>query len=190
MRSRRLGFTLLELVLVMAILVILAAIGAPSLLSMRPYYRIQGGTDSLKAAFANARAYAMDTGQPYRLAIIPGKGNFRIAPDSSDFWSGSAPQTADDGTPLQVLEDAVPEGVVLLLDDNADIGDDDDQQTVLSSEGLSPDQWKTVAVLLPDGTAREDARVTLRTPGARPRTVFLRSLTGIVSVEGIQAEDK
>src|SRR5262245_5771303 len=186
MRSRRPSFTLLELLLVMAILVILAAIATPSLLSMRPYYRIQGGSDSLKAAFVNARAYAMDTGQPYRLAIIPGKGNFRVAPDSSEFWSGSAPQSSADGTPLPVLDGAVPEGVVLLLDDTGDVGENED--TVLPSEGLGPDQWKTVAVFLPVGTAREDARVTLRTAGTRPRTIFLRSLTGIVTVEGARAE--
>lgn len=184
----RRAFTLLELMLVLAIIVILAAIAAPSFLSMRPYYRIQGGTDGLKAAFANARAYAMDTGQPYRLAIIPGKGNFRVAPDASEFWTGSTPQSSDDGTPLPILEDAVPEGVVLSLDNTIEVVED--EQTVLPSEGLSPDQWKTVAVFLPVGTAREDARVTLQTPGARPRTVFLRSLTGIVSVEGTQTEDQ
>jgi len=183
MRPTRTAFTLLEMVLVLALIVILAAIASPSLVSMRPHYRIQGAADSLKSAFANARALAMETGQPYRVAIVPNKGNYRVAPDSAEFWAGGPPPPAEDGTRLEVIDGSVPEGVVLLPDGSADVLPGEDEQTVVAAEGLGPDQWKTVAVLLPDGTARDDARVTLRTRGTRPRTIFLRSLTGIVSLE-------
>jgi hypothetical protein len=40
----------------------------------------------------------------------------------------------------------------------------------------------TVAVFLPDGTARDDAEVRFQVKGALPKTVKLRGLTGAVTV--------
>ena len=189
---RRAAFTLLEMILVLALLVIVAALATPSLVSMQPYYRNQGGADALKSAFANARAAAMDTGQPYRVAIVPGKSNFRVAPDDPTYWTGSSqPFNSEESTTITIIESAAPKGVVLSLDDSTGVVmSEDDEDTVLSAESIGPDQWRTLAVLLPDGSAREDARVILRTRGTYPLLVYLRSLTGIATAHPLAQEDR
>ena len=52
------------------------------------------------------------------------------------------------------------------------------QQSRQSSDGLT-----TVAVFLPDGTARDDAEIRFQVKGAMPKSVKLRALTGGVSVQ-------
>src|SRR5262245_61942594 len=88
MRSTRQGFTLFELVLVAVLLVILAAISVPSLESLAGYFRATAASDAVRACWAQARARAMNDGTPYRFSVMPGKGNYRLAPDSANFWAG------------------------------------------------------------------------------------------------------
>src|SRR5436305_1968804 len=87
--SRRRGFTLLELILVMAVIVALAAITYPSFEPMYRQFRMSAAADQLKAGLLHARAQAVEEGRPYAFAMLPGKGNFRVAPDGQQFWSGS-----------------------------------------------------------------------------------------------------
>ena len=90
-RSRRRGFTLLEVLLTAAIIVMLGAITYPSLQSSYGYYKLHGGIDSVRAAWAMARAHAIEEGRPYRFSVEPNGSHFRVAPDGQDYWSGSAP---------------------------------------------------------------------------------------------------
>ena len=83
MRQPRQAFTLLELVLVMTILVMLAAISYPSIDAMYGSYRVQAATDQVRAAWAEARTHAANEGRPYRFSIVPNKRNFRVAPVGS-----------------------------------------------------------------------------------------------------------
>ncbi len=51
--------------------------------------------------------------------------------------------------------------------------------------GNSDGAWTTVAVFLPDGSAgsaQDDVKITLETPGAKPTTIKLRALTGVVTI--------
>src|SRR5262252_3738325 len=87
----RRAFTLLEMILVLTIVVILLSLAYPSFTSMQRQYRLEGAADAAKAGMASARAQAIEEGRPYRFAIVPGKGNFRVAPDSPAYWSGGQP---------------------------------------------------------------------------------------------------
>ena len=167
-RRSRPAYTLLELVLVLAILVILGAMAYPSVEGAYAGMRLRAGADALRSALAQARAHAMDEGRSYRFAVIPGQGNYRVAPDSSDYWgSGEAPTPADPNNPPLVLEDKLPKGIVFTLEDG--------------SAGGSG--WVPVVSLDADGTASDDKQFTLRLPGCRPVIVRLRQLTGMASIE-------
>ena len=56
MRSVRPGYTLLEIILVLAIIVILAAVAYPSVEGMYTGVRLRAGVDGLRGAMMQARA--------------------------------------------------------------------------------------------------------------------------------------
>ena len=110
MRSRRRrAVTLLELMLVAAIMLMFAALSYPTLAAMYADIRLQGASDAVRAAWSEAQAHAVDEGRAYRFAIVPGKGNYRVAPDSDEFWEGSGNSaTTDSDNPPYILEGALP----------------------------------------------------------------------------------
>jgi prepilin-type N-terminal cleavage/methylation domain-containing protein len=175
----RRAFTLFEVVLVLAILVVLAALSYPTLESMYGGYRVQAAADALRSTWAEARTHAMEEGRAYRFSAVMGKGNYRLAPDTADFWSGNAAPDAGAGNAF-IDSSALPKGIRFRRPDSP--RGDDDSDTVLPGDGIDPAQWSPLAVFLPDGTAKDDVAVVLETSGARPLVVRLRALTGGVSV--------
>src|SRR5262245_42314654 len=112
MRTARPGYTLLELVLVVIIIALLAVLSFPSLHSTYLNLRVTSAIDEVRAAWAMGRVQAVNEGRPYRFAIVPNKGNYRLAPDSNDFWNGNPPMSNGNGSGDQpiVLESALPKG--------------------------------------------------------------------------------
>jgi prepilin-type N-terminal cleavage/methylation domain-containing protein len=186
-RSPRAAFTLLEIILVLAVIVVLAAITYPSLDAMYGQSRLTAGGDAFKAVLLKARAQAVEDGVPYRVSITPGSGNFRAAPDLNAFWSGTGQtaQPTDAENPSIVLEDHLPKGVVF-----SDSGMPVEVERAAETHGepgkIAIGDFNTAAVYLPDGTAREDYRVLLCSRGGSPLWVILRSLTGEVNVTRYQ----
>src|ERR1700730_18183570 len=81
-KAKRPGFTLMEVVLVAALLAIVAGITSPVVTSMYAHEKVKAAADSVRGSMANARSRAVTEGRRYKLAIVRNKGNFRIAPDS------------------------------------------------------------------------------------------------------------
>src|SRR5262245_2035346 len=157
MTTARRGYTLFEVLLVLAILVLLAALVAPSLEAMYGDYKVTAAVDAVRGAWAQARAEAMDKGVAYRFALVPGGANYRIAPDTPDYWSGGDPPLALDpeNAPV-VLEDALPAGVRFTT---AAAGFADQGTAALPVGGVPPTMWVTTAVFLPEGSPLDDAEV-------------------------------
>lgn len=177
MTTRRPGHTLFELILAAAVIAVTAAVAVPSIDSMYPSYKLNASVDAVRAAWAQGRAHAIEEGRPYRFAVSPGGGNYRLAPDD-DIADGGG-QTSDggqtpDGTaprPFEIKE-SLPKGVTFAR------AQEDGNQSQSSDDGLT-----TVAVFLPDGTARDDAEIRFQVKGAMPKSVKLRGMTGGVSVQ-------
>lgn len=181
-RSRRRGYTLLEVCLVAAIMVIIAALAVPTLQSWYGYYKLQGAVDSVKAAWANARARAVEEGRPYRFSVEPSGGRFRVAPDQSNYWSGGG-TNSDDQQKAFILEKAMPPGVRFGVN-GQDATPTDDSSTAAKDQDnqkLDPGSYTTTAVFLPDGTAKEDVTIVFRIKGATPTQITLRAMTGSVT---------
>lgn len=176
MTPRR-GFTLLEVTLVMAVIVLLAAISYPSIEAMYGDVKLSAGADLVRARWADARTRAIEEGRPYRFSTQP-DGKFRVAPDASDFWTGGGTPSAGandaDVQPL-VIEDSLPNGIGF-SDESNTAGD--------SSDGGG---WNTVLRFLPDGTASADTVITLHADGYRSVQLKVRALTGAVTVETLPA---
>lgn len=182
-RRRRRGYTLLEVVIVCAIMVLLATISYPSLRGMYPYHKLQGGVDSVRAAWAHARSRAIEEGRPYRFSVDDQGSHFRIAPDREDYWSGgTAPEGDPNGQGL-ILEQSLPAGVHMGVNGAAPVLTDDGGST--KSTGPSSGNWVTTAIFLPDGTAKQDVRIVMQIKGTRANQLYLRGLTGTVTVQPI-----
>lgn len=171
---RRTGFTILEVLLVLAIMVLLSAITYPSIEAMYGDVRLNAAADQIRARWADARTQAIEEGRPYRFAVQP-DGKYRVAPDTSEFWSGGG--TGDGTTPNDTdtppidVEEFLPKGVKFSDGGLANAGDPGD------SGG-----WVTVVRFLPDGSTSQDVEIVFEAPGCRPLSLKLRALTGSVSV--------
>jgi len=176
--------------LVLAILVVVAALAVPSFESMYDSFRLSASADMVRAGWASARAHAMDEGRPYRFAIVQNHGNFRIAPDSADFWgNGEAPQSSDSADPPLVQEDALPKGVRFTTPDALQSGAADESgDTALPIGNVDSGQWSRLVTFLPDGTTREDVEIAFHARGGQPVILKLRALTGVVTLQSVAAE--
>jgi len=169
----------------MAIIVVLGAIAFPSIESFYAEYKVTASGDAVRAAWAQARAQAMNDGRPYRFAVVPNKGNWRVAPDSSDFWGGNGGGGDSNGV---VLEDVLPRGVRFSTMDAVRTGGVDQAgDAALPAGTASPEMFMPVATFYPDGTARgtsdDDADIVFHYSGARPLQVKLRGLTSTSTVQ-------
>jgi len=166
---------MLEVLLVMAVIVMLAAIAYPSIESMYSHSKLSAAADQIRARWADASGQAVEEGRAYRFAI-KNDGEFRIAPDSSKYWPNNptAPDEPDDidTAEIEVIE-KLPEGVKFAEGLGGETGDG---------------EWQTVVRFLPNGTASMDVEVTFQAGATKPLHLKLRGLTGAVSVVWGKAE--
>jgi type II secretory pathway pseudopilin PulG len=182
----RRAYTLFELTLVLVLLVLLAAIAFPTLDSLLGTFRMNAAADMVRTNWADARSYAMNEGRAYRFAVVPGKGNFRVAPDSSDYWSGNDPQPVDPNNPPLVMDDTLPKGVRFSTPDTYQSLALDAGDSALPAGSVDPSSWSTIVTFLPDGTTKEDVEIVFTGGGARPLDIKLRALTGAVTVQPLK----
>jgi len=165
------AYSLMELLAVIALLVILAAVAYPSIEAMYQDVHVQAAADAVRGAWALARSHAIDDSQPYRFAVIPGGGHYKIAPDVDGYWGG-------DGS-------AVPAGNGLVIE--GDLPAKIPFSMQVGPGGGSCGQWSYLTTFLPDGTARDNVTVILELAGCQPLAVRLRALTGSVTVGPVDA---
>jgi prepilin-type N-terminal cleavage/methylation domain-containing protein len=164
-RTRR-GYTLLELSLVVALLVILAALAYPVVDNMYASSRLNAASDTIRARWNDARSRAMEERRAYRFSIKDNTGCFRLAPDSAEFWDdGEGLDEVDSDIPALVVEGSLPDRVYFGAGDGTAALD-------------SASQWRTLVTFLADGTASDDVEVSFATQGARTVTLKLRASTG------------
>jgi type II secretory pathway pseudopilin PulG len=174
------SYTLLELMLVLAVIVMVSALAVPSIDGMYGYYKMNAAVDGVRGVWAQGLAHAQDEGVAYRFSVVPGKGNYRLAPDSSDFWSGGTPPVADPDNPPAVIDDSLPRGVTFAMGNNGPSPNvDSNAETSMPIGQVDSGSWSTVAVFLPDGTARDDVEILFQVKGARSKSIQLRALTGL-----------
>ncbi len=153
----------MEVVVVMAILLILAAVVIPSVSAIRGDTRQRAAADAIRGELATARSRAREEARPYRVAISEDGRRIRREPDGAEFGSTPAAEgaTASATAVEYAFEDVTAEVV----------GG--------SSDPMSGSGWVTVAVLLPDGTCRDDnVLVNVKEDGRGSLQVHVRGLTG------------
>jgi type II secretion system protein H len=164
-RPPRTGFTLFEILVVLVLMLLLAAIILPSVGAFRGDSRQRAAVDQVRGELAAARGRAMEEGRPYRIAVNDTGTRLRRAPDGPDFASTGAFGYPD---PFAISVEYEFEHVTASVLT-------EQQQT----QPAEQDGWITVAVVQPDGTCRDDsALVLIKEEGNGTMRLRVRGLTG------------
>src|SRR5579862_6976343 len=109
LRPVRKGYTIIEMVIVLAILIILGSVLIPTLSSYYSNTRQKSAADLIRARIVEALAKAMEQGVWYRVAINQDKKRIRVGPDGPNF---SSLEPGESSSPnAQVTEDKFEEKV-------------------------------------------------------------------------------
>jgi prepilin-type N-terminal cleavage/methylation domain-containing protein len=154
MGRSRAGHTLLELMLVVAIMVVLLALAVPMIGPMFAGSRVDAASDMVRARLAEMRVKAIEEGRPYALKVS--KSRFRVEPAHG---SGSG----------AILEGKLPGNVTFRLGNGARQESEDYQEIVRINANGAPESDAVISFADPEGGRAVDLR--------------LRSVTGSVTAE-------
>lgn len=171
---RRPGYSLVELLVVMAALVVLGGVLVPTLTGVARDTRVKAGADLLRQRVADARAHAIGEARAYKLAVATDGTRVRVAPDDQSFAAMAATDADADGH--YVVEDSLPPEV--------QFRPSAEPASTQGMQGMTDDAgWTRVATFLPDGTCREDdADIDVQEPSCYTLRVHIRGLTGAATV--------
>lgn len=194
--NRPSGFTLLEVTLVLALLVVVAAMVWPAFEKPLASERLRHGADKVRAEWTRTRIRAMTTGTPHVFRYQPLTNQYRV-----EIWSGADSQleagsVSDFGIPQQpavvaqgVGDKGLPEGVV--FDANQTL--QDMRAMLIGADAAQPlageAAWSEPIYFFPDGTT-STARLLLHNELGLYVVLDLRGLTGVVTVSPVLSADE
>jgi prepilin-type N-terminal cleavage/methylation domain-containing protein len=184
-RDSRLGFTMMELMLVLAIIVTVSAMSWPMLERPLATHRLRSAADDVRAEWCQARVEAMRSGQTYAFRCATDGDRYSIAPEDSPEGSSlssgesnAAMFNSSDEDLAACAEKTLPPGVRFVTTEmiEEDPADDLEPDSALAEGGT------TIPILFyPDGTT-SDARVRLGNDRGSGLDLMIRGLTGTVLV--------
>lgn len=210
---RRAAFTLLELLLALAVLVAVAAITWPALERPLATQRLRRAAEQVRTQWIKTRTKAINAGETFSFRYQPDTARFRVEVQSQDAAlleataanmgsqagaggpasAGSQSSTASSTTslpavPPQALEAELPEGVKFAGGDVTEDGRAAEIANRERSMGSVDLSWSQPIFFYPDGTATA-ARVALVGQRERAIVIELRSLTGGARIGEIVSQE-
>jgi prepilin-type N-terminal cleavage/methylation domain-containing protein len=193
------GLTLIEVMLVLCIMTILAALAWPAVNQMLKNQNLRLAADRLKTVWLRARLDAMNSGRVLRFSYDPLNGAYRLesgagennadVSSSSSAGDNSAPQVQEktsfdaatgDYVPL-LREDTLPEGIRFVLMNATASNRDNTAGQMPGGFGINEQLQSTPVFFYPDGST-STARLVLGNDQDRGIALSLRGLTGVVTV--------
>jgi prepilin-type N-terminal cleavage/methylation domain-containing protein len=206
-QTRR-AFTLVELLLVLALMVVLAAIAVPAMHGPMQNYKLRKAGDQVRTLFGKAQIRAIRSGQTQVLVFVPASGQVQIQTFYSDQdMVDASPQNVILGAPqtgtanpgavtLMALDELLPEGVLFFnAQTKGEIRDLYAQQKNSDSAGVSAMtggmadrdllmQGGIPLMFYPDGTS-STAKVIITNDQDAFIVLNLRGLTGVAQVSDL-----
>jgi prepilin-type N-terminal cleavage/methylation domain-containing protein len=182
------GMTLVEVILVLALLVVIGAVSAPLLEGSFTRARLEHGGDLVRAAWTRARLAAAESATTYVFRCEPNGSRYQIvtlAALSLPETSILTPDITDERAAADMLrlgENRLPDGVVF---SSAEIAASA-EVAALVGETAGTD-WSSPILFRPDGTT-SDASVILTNSEQQTLRVTLRGLTGVSRTSDMTSE--
>lgn len=198
--GRRLGLSLIELVLVLAVLVAVAALALPALRGPLANRRLTKSAELVRAAWAKARVEAMQSGRTYVFRHTPGSNAYQVRPWTrpEDILTSDRIDGDPDSQRVETYDDRPAKGRTLigLPDDvfflEGEIVEDARGETLLvdlPASSLGDDGQSAPIFFYPDGTT-SDAQVALGNERKWVVTVRIRGLTGVAHIGPLQTRQE
>ncbi len=187
------GYTLVEMIVVMAIVTSLVALSLPALRNPLSKSELRGAAKEIRHALIGARLTAIESAVPQLFRFVPGTGRFETVPKET-FAAGAglsfgsaggsvveglvdADSTAADGPQDEAITGNLPAEVTFYRQQVAvEVSDD-----LVDSTDTTSQQWASPIIFYPNGRT-SNARIQLQ--GARDYriTLTLRGVTGSVTI--------
>jgi len=188
-RAFRRGLTLVEIVLVLALLVVLSAISIPLMEGQISRAALNSGGDLLRGAWAKARLAAMQSGQTHVFRFEPTGSRFQIvaldalsAPANNELLAED-PETKPEFTEfVRLSQSRLPDGIVF---NSGNISPS--AQLMATLPTVVEGSWSQPILFYPDGTT-SDASLVLANARNVAIRVTLRGLTGISQTADAEIE--
>jgi prepilin-type N-terminal cleavage/methylation domain-containing protein len=183
------GLTLVEVILVLALLVVIGAVSAPLLEGSFSRAGLQSAADVVRGAWSKARIAALQSGQTHVFRFEPHGGRFQVVlindlglPASNDLQPqipGTEQRPVD---MLRLSRSRLPDGVFFAA---ADISSS--RQLAAMLPDVEGGSWSQPVVFHADGTT-SDASLLLSNQNQNTIRVTLRGLTGISNTGHVDSE--
>ncbi len=179
----RRGLTLVELMLVLALLVVITAISVPLMEGSFSRAALHSSGDLLRGAWAKARLAAMQSGQTHVFRFEPNGRRYQIvalnslgAPEQNELEPEDPEAPTGPSEFVRLSQNRLAEGIIF---SGGEVSPSAQVMATLPAVGEGP--WSQPILFYPDGTT-SDASLLLANANQLSIRVTLRGLTGISQI--------
>jgi prepilin-type N-terminal cleavage/methylation domain-containing protein len=189
--SDRDAFTVLEILVVMSIIVMVASMAAPQLMSMIRESTVFEAADQVREAAAEARRFSIDTGIDYELRYEVGGATVVILPSELELNVDESQNTSNTTEKYMRLLVELPEEIRLRAPDGVEeVSESLDAVRFgdLSGDMLTQKSWSAPILFRFDGTA-DNFTLRVSDKDGLTSNISIRGLTGSIRVSQVFQED-
>jgi len=196
-RGFRGGFTLLEMVVVLAVIVAIVSLTWPRLLRFSREHQLREWTSEVRTDMARARIQAIENGLVYQFRYEPGGRWFAVLPYDRPEVGNSTSDSKAGKSAIEVSNSAGPPATITELPEELHFRFKDGQPTeemhadwlklLPSDQPLSRVMWSLPILFHLDGTA-DNATLYVEDKLGHSQLLTLRGLTGAVTAGPIVKE--
>jgi len=195
--KRRRGYTLMEMLLVLAVLVMVAALSAPAMQAIMRRATLTSAGDAVRIDFTRAHVKAMKTGRIQVFRYELGGRRYRVQPwiAGDDSLETNSQTGASEGLALDVEgaasadtgeEKELPEGTTFAAGDAVEESRGSVVGEAVANDSSAEGDWSRPILFYPDGSS-SDAFVVVGDQFERGMRIDLSGLTGTSKVGPISA---
>ena len=193
---RRGGFTLVEMLLVLGVLVVFAGMTVPSVMRMFSQQKVTGAAELVRSAIANARFRAIESGLIYQFCCESDGSRFVVVPFEPDQTPVSGSSQAVPTPRAGRLSGHLPKGIRFTSAVTKSMGNAGPPTHKLSSvslEGLpnagdlASANWSAPILFHPEGSANADRELSVSDTKGQHVSLRVRAFTGAVSLDRLVA---